>query len=310
MGLHEASGRWRLGLALSVLTMVCWGALPVTLKITLQQMDALTVTTYRFLAAFIFLAVVLKARRALPNVRTFSKHTWILLFVAVCGLVSNYILYLFGLGLTSPGNAQVMIQIAPLLFTIGALVIFRERFSRWQWAGLTILFIGLALFFDDQLRHLLSNIDQYYYGCVLIFLAAIGWAAYALAQKQLLKHMGSQVVMLFIYLVGCFGFLPFSHFGQAAEMDALHLAMLVACAANAIVSYGAFAEALVHWEASRVSAVVSMAPLVTLATMKWINYQWPKFLPEQNVSALGFLGAILVVSGSASVALGGRRKSA
>ena len=51
MSLHQASGRWKLGLALALLTAACWATLPVALKVTLEQVDPLTLTWFRFLLA-------------------------------------------------------------------------------------------------------------------------------------------------------------------------------------------------------------------------------------------------------------------
>ena len=39
MVLHQASGRWRLGLLLALVTASCWATLPVALKITLERLD-------------------------------------------------------------------------------------------------------------------------------------------------------------------------------------------------------------------------------------------------------------------------------
>ena len=51
MALHQASGRWRLGLAMALTTALSWATLPVALKITLEQLDPYTLTWFRFLVA-------------------------------------------------------------------------------------------------------------------------------------------------------------------------------------------------------------------------------------------------------------------
>lgn len=48
MPLHQVSGRSRLGLALSLLTVLLWGFLAIALKIVLQELDPFTVTWFRF----------------------------------------------------------------------------------------------------------------------------------------------------------------------------------------------------------------------------------------------------------------------
>src|SRR5688572_31658485 len=51
MALHQASGRWKLGLAMALLTALSWATLLVALKITLEQIDPYTLTWFRFLVA-------------------------------------------------------------------------------------------------------------------------------------------------------------------------------------------------------------------------------------------------------------------
>ena len=49
--MHQTTGRWRLGLLLSLATVSMWGVLPIVLKLLLAHMDAATITWYRFLIA-------------------------------------------------------------------------------------------------------------------------------------------------------------------------------------------------------------------------------------------------------------------
>ena len=51
MALHQASGRWKLGLLLALVTAACWATLPVALKITLGALDPYTLTWFRFVLA-------------------------------------------------------------------------------------------------------------------------------------------------------------------------------------------------------------------------------------------------------------------
>ena len=58
--MHTVSGRWQLGLTLSLTTVFLWGLLPIALKGVLLQMDAVTVTWYRFAVAAIFVFVYME----------------------------------------------------------------------------------------------------------------------------------------------------------------------------------------------------------------------------------------------------------
>jgi drug/metabolite transporter (DMT)-like permease len=129
-----------------------------------------------------------------------------------------------------------------------------------------------------------------------------------LAQKQLLKNFPSQTIMLMIYLGAMLAFLPFSDFSALLNLDLFHFAMLMFCALNTVFAYGFFAEALNHWDASRVSAINTTVPLVTVAAMKLCNWWFPDFLPSEDLGWLSIIGAVLVVAGSMTAALG-RKKS-
>jgi drug/metabolite transporter (DMT)-like permease len=80
--------------------------------------------------------------------------------------------------------------------------------------------------------------------------------------------------------------------------------MLLFCGFNTLIAYGAFAEALDHWEASRVSAVLALAPLVTLLSVWAVSWLTPNLIPSEHLTLLGLFGAILVVAGSVAIATG------
>lgn len=301
--MHQASGRSLFGFSLALTTAVLWGMLPIALKIVLTSLTANTITWVRFLVAALFITAVLYRQNALPSFR-FANHTIRkLMAIAVVGLLLNYILYLMGLDRLSAETAQVVIQLAPFLMMLGGVIIFRERLLLWQKIGALLLVVGLLLFFNSRLVTLLSQFGNDSLGVLLVIIAAITWAAYALAQKQLLLHYSSQQIMWFIYLAGAVSFLPLSDVAPIAELTALHWAMLGFCCVNTIVAYGAFAEALEHWEASKVSAVLAITPLLTILFANLVHWLWPSTPTPEQLNHWSLLGACLVVLGSAVTAL-------
>ncbi|MFB2838754.1 DMT family transporter [Floridanema evergladense] len=304
MLLHQSSGKWRLGLALSLLTVLLWGVLPIALKVTLQGLDPYTVTWFRFLMSFILVGVYLATRKQLPSREKLRSLPLRLLGVASVFLAFNYILYLLGLSYTNPANAQVLIQLAPVLMGLGGIYIFKERYTLMQWIGLGMLTLGFALFFNEQLKTLLTVQGKYLFGSGLIVIAAIVWAIYGLAQKQLLQQLTSANVMLLIYGICAVLFAPFAHPESILNLTPLQFCMLIFCGLNTVIAYGAFAESLEHWEASRVSAVLSTTPIVTLISVWMVALLFPTWIVKNNLTFLGVLGALLVVVGSMTVALG------
>jgi len=232
------------------------------------------------------------------------------MLIAITGICANYLLYLIGLQLTSPSIAQVVIQLAPLLVILGGIVLFREKMNRTQALGVAVVIIGLLVFFNERLPELFSAEGANGKGVLIIIVAAIVWAAYALAQKQLLKVYSSQAIMLMLYSLATLVFLAPSHVTSITSLSSLGWAMLIFCSANTLIAYGCFAEALQQWQASRVSAVLAMAPLITLFTITLIGWLAPEIALDDHIDGLSILGALMVVLGSAACATGGiRRKS-
>lgn len=318
MTLHRASGQWRLGLGLSLCTALCWATLPLALKVLVGVLDPVTLTWFRFVVAAGCTTAWLAWRGELGGYRALSGRGWALLMLAALMLLGNYVFYLLGVQHTSPANAQLLIQLAPLLMALGGIWLFREPFRAAQWAGLALLVAGLGLFFHDQLHQAWAreaaagsarHAGGYVLGSALVVVGAVVWAVYALAQKQLLVKLGSMQVLLAIYVAAAVVLLPFATPRALLALDGRQWALLGFCALNTVGAYGAFAEALAHWEASRVSAVIATTPLLCIAAASVVATLLPGWLEPEHIGIGGWIGAALVVAGSASVSLLGRPRS-
>ena len=301
--MHVSSGRWLYGLFLSLITVVLWGILPIQLKQVLQAMDPVTVTWYRLASSGLILLVWLGATRRLPSLRPLGRRGGALLALAIGGLTANYVLYLLGLERLSAGTTQLLIQTAPIMLLLASLLVFRESFGRVQGVGLAVLLLGFGLFFNQRLGELFGSLGSYTLGVLTVLAAALVWVVYGLAQKQLLTQWNSVQIMMAIYLACAALLTPWAQPAQLLALSPLQAWLLLACCLNTLVAYGAFAEALAHWEASRVSATLALTPLVTLGAVAAAASLWPMLVPAEELNLLAYGGALLVAGGSALVAL-------
>jgi drug/metabolite transporter (DMT)-like permease len=302
-GLHKPTGNAALGASFAAATMLLWAALPFVLARALERVEPVTLTWVRFAIASGALFAWLALRGELPALHRLDGGGWRLLAVAVLGLAVNYIAYLVGLHRTTPAGAQVLIQLAQVLLSLGAIFVFGERFTRVQWAGFCVLVAGLVTFSWAQLAQLAADFDRYLSGVALLVFAAIVWALYGLAQKQLLVRLGAQPLMLLIYTGCALCFTPFAQLSELIALDARGWALVIFCGANTLLGYGALAAALAHWEASRVSALLALGPLVTLAIASLAT----GIVPTEHLDPTSWLGALCVVTGSIATSAGGRR---
>lgn len=306
---HQTTGRTALGLSLALSTAALWATLPVALKFSLEQVDAMTLTWFRFVVAFVLFGAWISAQGRGSQLLRLDRANVRLLAVASVMLIVNYSLYLLGLHRTTPATSQVLMQLAPLLLAVGGVVAFGERLSRTQWLAAGPLVLGLAIFFGDRVVSAVSDAGRYIEGTLLIAGAAGTWAVYALAQKQLLARLSSNTVLFVVFGLGSLVLLPLADFGAFRHIDGVHWLAVLFCSLNTLFAYGAFAEALAHTEASRVSVVLACNPLLTLLVVGAAHLAWPARFPPVDVEWLGYLGAILVVAGAVAISLSNRKRT-
>jgi len=299
------SGRWKFGLLLALTTAILWGVLPIALKGVMETLDPITTTFFRFsLAALLLTPYILLRSRHTSGLSLFSRlrSPRLLLQMLAAGLLltANYALYILGLQRTTAEAAQIVIQAAPMLLLLSGVWLFGERLSKLQWFGCICFITGLCVFFSPRFYDVFIAVNAYGIGVMLILIAALVWTGYAIMQKFLLQQFSSQETMVLFYWIGTLAFLPFADFTALPQLSGLQWGLLAFCGLNTLIAYGSFAEAMAHIEASKVSAVLALTPMVTVATVHLIPIPG---LVVEPITLLTLCGAALVVGGSMLTAL-------
>jgi drug/metabolite transporter (DMT)-like permease len=296
------------GLLLTLVTALMWGLLPVALKQVLTVMEAWTLTWFRFLVAALLIGawLTVRGKTFVPvSLQRVPPRIWAVLLLCGLGLVSNYVLYLVGLDHISPATAQLVIQLGPLLLAFSAAVLFRERVSSRQLVGVLFLSVGFLLFFKERLGELLTPGSGLASGVLLIVAAAVTWVVYALSQRVLQDYFDTLKVLFFICALGTVTVWPWAEPRELFELKTVAAwSLFIFCCINTIIAYGAFAESLKFWEASRASAVLALTPVITMVTMLLAGILLPWWPHEEKVDGFVLIGGAIVVGGSVLVALG------
>lgn len=280
-----------------------WGILPIALKELLAGMDATTIVWYRFLAAGIVLAAWLSFKGNLPNpLKATAEVRWILV-VAALGLCANYSLFSQSLNYVNGETSEAVIQLTTLFLILGGVIFYKEPFDGIQKLGTAFIVFGLVLFFHDRLSSLTSLENKETIGILIVFVAAVTWTVYALLQKRLLKSFASVQILFLIYGFSVFAMLPFISPVTLFQLSGFELALLGFCCLNTLIAYGCFAEALNLWDASKVSAVLALAPLFTIGTLKLIVLVEPSYAFSDRLTVVSLVGASFLVVGSVLAAL-------
>lgn len=301
--MHNPTIRHAAGFFLSLIAAMLWGMLPVALKELLTGMDAISIVWYRFFIAGVVLFAWLAFYGKLPRVLQQSTQIKWFLLLASIGLCINYFLFSYSLNFVNGETSEAVIQLTTLFLILGGVFVYKEPFFAVQKFGTLLIMLGLLLFFNDRLNELVSLENRETIGVIIVVFAAITWTVYALLQKQLLNSFSSVQILFLIYVFSIVVLLPFISPLSLFELTELQFYLLLFCCLNTLVAYGCFAEALNCWDASKVSAVLALAPLFTIGSLKLVVFLEPNYAFSDRLGMISLLGALLLVVGSVLTAL-------
>ncbi len=292
-----------LGFSLALLATATWGSLPMMAQQVLKYVDAQTLVWSRFVVAAVVLIFILFLTGRLPKLAKLSLKDWGWVCLGVIGLSTNFVLFADALNYISPTTDQVLWQLAPFTMILCGILFFKEQLKFFQKVGFVLLVIGLIAFFNDHFDEILQ-FDSYALGILLGSGASTIWVVYGIAQKLLLRKLSSQQVLMIIY-IGC-GLLlaPLSTPNQLAQLSGFPLICFIYCCCNTLIGYGAYGEALNHWDTSKVSVVTTMIPVFTMIFAFIGHYFFPNIFDNPDMNLISYIGAFVVVIGAMLAAVG------
>ncbi len=286
----------RLGIGMAIFTAFMWALLAIKLKLTLKYIDAYSIVWFRMSFAFLFLSII-KIFKAPKEFSILRAPPWTGI-VASLGLGLNYLFYMKGVEYTSPSNAQILIQLAPMGLIIVGIFIFKERPRKIQVLGFSLALIGFALFYKDQFNSTnLSQKASFQEGNLWLVTGACCWIVFAALQKPLLQKYDAQQLNLLLYGVGSLMLSPFNHWASFLALPISGWLLLIACGLNTVLAYGALPIAFKNIPTSQVSVIIAANPLLTIFVMSILSYFEFTWITAEHIAGLGYFAAALVVFG-------------
>lgn len=146
VGLIETSERITVkGLIFGLLSGFGYGLYSIFGRIALKKYHTLTVTTYTFITATIFLLPFCGIREM---VCTACAEKEIVIFSVLLGIVSTLVPFIFytkGLSLLDPGTSSIIAYIEPLVATACGMLIFNEKITVLKIVGIILIFISIII---------------------------------------------------------------------------------------------------------------------------------------------------------------------
>jgi drug/metabolite transporter (DMT)-like permease len=128
---------------------------------------------------------------------------------ALTGVAVNQLLFIKGLSLTYSIHASLLMLTTPILITIIAAWLLKERLTKFKIIGLVLGVIGALVLILS--KNNTGNANDVFVGDIIILLNAISYTFYFILVRPLIKNYNPIMVMRIIFTIGFFMMLPFCY---------------------------------------------------------------------------------------------------
>jgi drug/metabolite transporter (DMT)-like permease len=139
---------------------------------------------------------------------TFQKKDYPrLVLCALTGVAINQLLFIKGLSYTYPIHASLLLLITPILITIIASLVLKEKITSFKIIGLLLGVSGAMVLILSKEKT--GNASDVLVGDVLIIINAISYTFYFVLVKPLMKEYNPIAILRMVFSIGFFMILPF-----------------------------------------------------------------------------------------------------
>ncbi|HEX4924611.1 MAG TPA: DMT family transporter [Bdellovibrionales bacterium] len=283
------------GIAYAVITALFFALLAIVLKYSMTFASAGTVVFLRFVTAFVTLAAIFAVRRP-HELKVLIRPPLAAVAAGVC-LAANYFGYMKGLQYTTAANAQVLIQLAPVMLAFTGIFYFREHLNTLQKAGMAVGFAGLLLFYEQQLTRVDLSASEYNTGNLWLVGGAVAWALWGAFQKSLGHRMNPQAVNLVVYGVASLMTTVLFRPIEAVTFTPAVWALMVFLGLSTLAAYATLAQALKLIPVNIVSMIIALNPIGTFLALDVLERLGVGLVQPENITTLGYAGALIFITG-------------
>lgn len=271
---------------------IVWGGNFVAYKYLMELIPPAGLLAARFISITAILLGVLAVRGQL--LRGNTRRMWVRLFAAgVLIMGVQQITFVSGLNLTAAGEGSLIFATAPVFTALMAAALGQERITGGNWLGIIAAMAGTAVVIlgGAGAEHVP---DTRVTGDLLMLVSSLGYAAFMVVSKPLMKRYGALKVVAFAYVFGLLVVVPFgAHEMVTAQWAEMGLPGWFSMFWLVILA-GAYGFVAWYWRISRttpsrVAVYQYIVPVVALITAGLLLAERP--------AGLQIAGAALVLLG-------------
>ena len=186
---------------------------PVARMLMPDLIDPMALTFFRFAGGMVLFWL---ASFFVKQESVSSKDKILLFLASIVGLTLNQIPFFYGLSLTSPIDASIVVTMLPIATMILAALILREPVTQMKVVGVLVGASGaLLIVFNSAQQH---NSTGNMLGNLIVFLAVVSFGLYLTLFKNLISRYHPVTVMKWMFLWATITGLPFCY-SAVSQMD-------------------------------------------------------------------------------------------
>ncbi|KKZ93922.1 MULTISPECIES: DMT family transporter [Bacillus cereus group] len=260
-------------------------------KYAVQYFEAIHIAAWRFgIAAFVMLCL-LKIRKDFDLEVWMQNRTYYLL-LGIVGVFGFNFFFFSGMKYTEAINGALIMATNPLVTTLLASVILREKIVKRQAIGMLLALIGVVFVLTQGSFTILQNLS-FSKGDFYILLGNICWALYGVLGKKFIKTSSPIQTTTYTMTIGAIAFMIISS-TQKNIVPVLEIPLL-AWGAIIFMAIGMSVLGYLWWNngiaqigAARTSLFFNLVPVVTMII---------SFAEGINITIAQCIGMILVITG-------------
>jgi O-acetylserine/cysteine efflux transporter len=284
------------GFVLAFVAAVLWGMTPVASKGALAGYSPETITVVRLaLASVLFRYLAGRQARWLPRER------WTL--VAGIALGADFLIYNYGLRLTTATLASLVVNVEVVATILLALWLLGERLTPRRVCGALVTLAGAVYVATDGVRLADVLAHERVLGNGLVMLAGTSWSLYAVAQRRAPRATNLFALMTPIFVVATLTTLPGLalpgawHNPGGLEPTLMLAALIVLCTFAVYVVYARSQELL---DVSVLAVVLTSIPIFAIA-LAWL-FLGESISPRAALGGIAIVVGVLVLAGEREIA--------
>ncbi|MGE5419308.1 MAG: DMT family transporter [Chloroflexota bacterium] len=282
------------------LSMIFWAFSFIWYKEANRNLYALTIVFLRLVMAVIMMTGFLFVTKGFRSIE--KKDRKLFLMMSVFEPFLYFIGESFGLTFVSATVGSVLISTIPVVATIGAWLIFKERLKAINYAGIILSFIGVIIFISNSNGTISFNVK----GLMLMGLAVFSAVGYNLTLSRLVGSYSPFFIVMVQNTVGMILFFPlflildYNHFiSQQLTfrmfVPVLELAIFASCGAFIL-----FAWSVGKMGITRANVFTNFIPIFTAL--------FAFFILDEKLSFRNVAGMAVVIAGIIMSQVNGREK--